>query len=187
MIRRDVLKAIAALAALPATAWAEDNRLALKETAAPFGPDTVTNRARILASKPYAPRPMIPEAWRKLTYDQYRQIWFDGRNALWEAPTCHSGSMCSRPVSISRRPWRCMSWQRERTRPIAFDMGVFDTTDQFPDLPVDDTLGYSGLRLRAELEKQGIFQEYAVFQGGQLFPGHRNGRNLWPLGTGALR
>ena len=31
--------------------------------------------------------------------------------------------------------------------------------------------GYSGLRLRAELEQPGIFQEYAVFQGASYFRG----------------
>ncbi|MDD9720166.1 glucan biosynthesis protein G [Sulfitobacter sp. PR48] len=171
MIRRDVLKAIAALAALPATAWAGDNRLALKETAAPFGPDTVTNRARILASKPYAPRPMIPEAWRKLTYDQYRQIWFDGRNALWEGTDVPQRVDVFPPGLYFPQAVAMHVVAEGEARPIAFDMGVFDRTDQFPDLPVDDTLGYSGLRLRAELEKQGIFQEYAVFQGASYFRG----------------
>ena len=50
-------------------------------------------------------------------------------------------------------------------------MAVFDTTDKFPDVEIDGTLGYSGLRLRAELEKKGIFQEYAVFQGASYFRG----------------
>ncbi|MEM1351385.1 MAG: glucan biosynthesis protein G, partial [Pseudomonadota bacterium] len=56
-------------------------------------------------------------------------------------------------------------------RPLLFDMAVFDTTDQFPEVEVDDSLGYSGLRLRAELESPGIFQEYAVFQGASYFRG----------------
>ncbi len=36
---------------------------------------------------------------------------------------------------------------------------------------MDDTLGYSGLRLRAELRQSGIFEEYAVFQGASYFRG----------------
>jgi glucans biosynthesis protein len=63
------------------------------------------------------------------------------------------------------------------TRPVAFDMGVFDTTDTFPSVEINGTLGYSGLRLRAELEKSGIFQEYAVFQGASYFRG---------IGTGEI-
>ena len=63
-----------------------------------------------------------------------------------------------------------------QSRALKFDMGVFDTTDKFPDVPIDDTLGYSGLRLRAELERKGIFQEYAVFQGASYFRGIGTGQ-----------
>lgn len=56
-------------------------------------------------------------------------------------------------------------------RPLLFDMDVFDKTDKFPDVELDDTLGYSGLRLRAELHKPDIFEEYAVFQGASYFRG----------------
>ena len=44
-------------------------------------------------------------------------------------------------------------------------MGVFDTTDKFPDLPIDDTLGYSGLRLRAELKNRASFRNTPCFRG----------------------
>ena len=56
-----------------------------------------------------------------------------------------------------------------QARPVRFDLDVFDKTDKFPDLPVDDTLGYSGLRLRAEIEAPGIHTEFAVFQGASYF------------------
>ncbi|MGJ8610766.1 MAG: glucan biosynthesis protein, partial [Octadecabacter sp.] len=54
-------------------------------------------------------------------------------------------------------------------RPVLFDLDVFDRTDKFPELTIDDSLGYSGLRLRAELETSGIYQEFAVFQGASYF------------------
>ena len=54
-------------------------------------------------------------------------------------------------------------------RRVEFDFAVFDTTDQLPDLPMDETLGYSGLRFLGELEKPGVFQEYSVFQGASYF------------------
>lgn len=171
MIRRDLLKTLAALAALPAAAWADEPGVQLGPQAAPFGPNTVTNRARLLAAKPYAPRPMIPEGWRKLTYDQYRKIWFDGRNALWEGTDVPQRVDVFPPGLYFPQAVAMHVVADGMAQPLTFDMGVFDTTDTFPDLPVDDTLGYSGLRLRAELEKQGIFQEYAVFQGASYFRG----------------
>ena len=42
MIRRDLLKTLAALAALPAAAWADEPGVQLGPQAAPFGPNTVT-------------------------------------------------------------------------------------------------------------------------------------------------
>ncbi|APE42601.1 glucan biosynthesis protein G [Sulfitobacter alexandrii] len=175
MIRRDVLKMLAALAALPSAASSEEPGLTLGEPGAPFGPDTVTNRARILAGKPYTPRPVIPQGWRDLSYDQYRQIWFDGRNALWEGADSPQRVDVFPPGLYFPQAVAMYVVENGTARPVTFDMGVFDTTDQFPDLPVDETLGYSGLRLRAELEKQGIFQEYAVFQGASYFRGIGNG------------
>ncbi|MEM9637093.1 MAG: glucan biosynthesis protein, partial [Pseudomonadota bacterium] len=83
MLRRDVLKSLAALAAVPAAGFAEEPGLQLGD-AQPFDATTVKARAKALAQADYVPRPLIPESWRNLTYDQYRKIWFDGRNALWE-------------------------------------------------------------------------------------------------------
>ncbi len=170
MLRRDVLKALAALAALPGGAWAQTHGLQLGAGDA-FDPDLVVRKARDRAAQDHAPRPLIPEEWRTLSYDQYRQIWFDWRKGLWEGT--------DRPQRVDVFPAALYFPQAVAlnvvedgmARPILFDLSVFDRTDTFPDLPVDDTMGYSGLRLRAELEKPGIFQEYAVFQGASYFRG----------------
>jgi len=52
---------------------------------------------------------------------------------------------------------------------VAFDWDAFDKTDKVPDLPVDETVSFSGFRLRGEIERKGVFQEYAVFQGASYF------------------
>ena len=170
MLRREVLKSLAALAAAaPSAAWADAPGLRLGPQATPFGNDTVPALARAMAAKPYAPRPQIPESWRNLTYDQYRKIWFNARNALWNDTP--------RPLRVDVFPPGLYFPQAVtlnvvedgQSRPLGFDLDVFDTTDKFPDVEVDETLGYSGLRLRAEIEKPGIFQEYAVFQGASYF------------------
>jgi len=82
MLRRDVLKAIAALAAMPVAAQAEDTLLKTGD-GTPFNAQTVLGRARKLAQSDYTPRPKIPQEWEDISYDQYRKIWFDTRNALW--------------------------------------------------------------------------------------------------------
>ena len=177
MIRRDVLKSLTAMAMIPAAAWAEEPGLSLGDEATPFDAQTVTNRARAMAERPYTPRPQIPESWRNLTYDQYRKIWFDGRNALWEDSDAPQRVDVFPPGLYFPQAVAVNVVDGGSARPLNFDMGVFDTTDKFPDVEIDDTLGYSGLRLRAELEKSGIFQEYAVFQGASYFRG---------IGTGEI-
>ncbi len=177
MLRRDLLKALAALAVAPAAAYAEEPGLQLAGKATPFSHDILAQRAQIQATLPYEPRPMIPESWRNLTYDQYRKIWFDSRNALWEGTDRPQRVDVFPPGLYFPRGVGVHVVENGMARPLAFDMGVFDTTDKFPDVEIDDTLGYSGLRLRAELEREDIYSEYAVFQGASYFRG---------IGTGEI-
>ncbi|MEM6305336.1 MAG: glucan biosynthesis protein G [Pseudomonadota bacterium] len=177
MQRRDLLKTLAALAVLPAAGRAEEPGLGLSDEATPFSHDILAQRAQIQATLPYEPRPLIPESWRNLTYDQYRKIWFDARNALWEGTARPQRVDVFPPGLYFPRGVSINVVENGMARPIAFDMAVFDTTDKFPEMEIDDTLGYSGLRLRAELETPGIFSEYAVFQGASYFRG---------IGTGEI-
>ena len=69
-----------------------------------------------------------------------------------------------------------------------FDMAVFDTTDKFPEVPIDETLGYSGLRLRAELRKaRHLSRNTRCSKGASYFRGIGTrrylrvvGARLWP-------
>ncbi len=170
MLRRDFIASLVALSALPRAGQAQEPGLTLGDPSSAFDDQTVITLARALAAKPYQPRPKVPKAWRDLSYDQYRQIWFDARNALWES-TDTPQRIDVFPAGLYFPQAVTLNVVKGGTsRPIAFDMGVFDTTDQFPDLPLDH-MGYSGLRLRAALEKPGVFQEYAVFQGASYFRG----------------
>lgn len=170
MLRRDVLKSALALAAMPAQAFAEEPGLQLGN-ARPFSANDVRARAREMATKPYSPRPLIPQSWRDLTYDQYRKIWFDGRNALYANSDVPQRVDVFPPGLYFPQAVEINVVEDGQSQPLQFDLGVFDTTDKFPDVEIDHTLGYSGLRLRAELEQPGIFQEYAVFQGASYFRG----------------
>ena len=170
MLRREFLTALAALAVAPRMAWAEEPGLQVGD-AVPFEASQVTDLAREMAGKAYQPRPLIPEAWHNLTYDQYRKIWFDSRNALWEGSDTPQRVDVFPPGLYFPQAIKTYVVEDGTARPLQFDMGVFDSTDKFPDVPIDDTLGYSGLRLRAELRQPSIFEEYAVFQGASYFRG----------------
>lgn len=171
MNRRSFLQTLAALALLPGVGRTGEPGLRPLPEATPFDAETVERQARALAAAPYAPRPVIPEDWRNLSYDQYRKIWFDTRNALWEGSDLPQRVDVFPPGLYFPRPVALHEVVAGEARPLAFDLNVFDRADTFPEVTLDETLGYSGLRLRAELESPGIFQEYAVFQGASYFRG----------------
>ncbi|MCE0506705.1 glucan biosynthesis protein G [Roseivivax sp. GX 12232] len=181
MLRRELLMGLAGLVATRAAAEGGTGESAPAAEAEPgmqlgapssFSRADVTRMARDLAAKSFEAPARIPEAWTNISYDDYRAIWFDHRNALWEP----EGELPFRvdffaPGLYFPTPIEVSVVDGGEARPVLFDMGVFDTSDRFPDLPVDESLGYSGLRLRAELDTPGIFTEFAVFQGASYFRG----------------
>ncbi len=171
MLRRDVLTGLMALAATPALGTVEAAEPGLQVgDAMPFNPEYVVALAREKAARPYKMRPRVPEAWTKISYEDYRSIWFDTRNALWEgeAETPLRLDVFA-PGLYFPHPIHIEIVEDGTSRPVMFDLNVFDKTDKFPDLPIDDSLDYSGLRLRAELETPGIFTEFVTFQGASYF------------------
>ncbi|NRA98316.1 MAG: glucan biosynthesis protein G [Rhodobacteraceae bacterium] len=171
MLRREFVASLAALAAAPSFA-AEGEEPGLQTTGqgVPFRPEDVVELARERSLSPYREPPRVPEAWTDISYEDYVSIWFDVRNALWEEQedtplrldVFAPGLYFPNPVDIA-------VVENGVAEPLAFDLAVFDKTDKFPDLPIEPSLGYSGLRLRAELEKRGIYTEFAVFQGASYF------------------
>ncbi len=168
--RREFLAALAALAAAPRMAAAE------YADGMPFSRDWLRAEAERLAASPYEPRPEVPQGWLDLDYDQYRMIWFNHQHALWR----DSG----RPLEVDMFPAGLFFEHAIEintvsdgiARKVPFDIGYFDRTDQFPDLPVTGTMGYSGLRLRAEMNTADIFEEFMVFQGASYFRAIANGQ-----------
>lgn len=170
MLRRDVLKALAALAAVPSAALAANAPL---RTGAPkpFNAQTVLSRARELAAQEYSARPTIPQEWQDISYDQYRKIWFDPRNAFWSGTDLPQQLDVFPPGLYFPQAVEINIVQDSAARTLEFDLDVFESTDQFPELPLNDHMGYSGLRLRADLLGNAKFSEYAVFQGASYFRG----------------
>ncbi len=170
MDRRAFLGLLSAAATIPSFATASEKGLQLGAAQA-FSAADVRQLAAAKAAKPYQQRPLIPASWRDLTYDQYRKIWFDSRNALWENTDRPQRVDVFPPGLYFPRGVQMFAVEDGVARPFVFDLEVFDKTDKFPDVEIDETLGYSGLRLRTELRQPGIYEEYAVFQGASYFRG----------------
>ncbi|MEM1387165.1 MAG: glucan biosynthesis protein G [Pseudomonadota bacterium] len=166
MLRREVLTGLLAVAGSAALADSHGEPGLGLGDARPFNPDDVTALARTLAGQAYVPPTPVPPEWTAISYEDYVSIWFDTRNALWsDEPDTPLRLDVFAPGLYFPHPIAISVVEDGEARPLRFDMGVFDKTDKFPALPIDDRLGYSGLRLRAELETPGIFTEFAVFQG----------------------
>ncbi|MGB7263553.1 MAG: glucan biosynthesis protein G [Albidovulum sp.] len=178
MIRREFLAGLAALAASPMAhgQTLPTTPLAPAGTMTVFGPRTVPGLARALSVKDYVPRPDIPREWLDISYDDFSHIWFADRNALWNntdaalrVDAFAAGLYAKQAVQIS-----IVEGGHSQTLP--FNLGVFDKTDQFPDMPVDETMGYSGFRLRGELNTPDIFTEFFVMKGASYFRGIGTGQ-----------
>ncbi len=173
--RRETLGFLAALGALTgAPALSQDSETASDfgldlGAPGPFGPDTVKDLARSLATQPYKAPPKVPQDWLDLTYDQYKSIWFDTRNALWR-DTDKPLRLEFFPAGLYfPSPIHVHAVENGQAREVLFNWEAFDKTDKVPEMPITEAVGYSGFRLHGELLGPGNWQEYAVFQGASYF------------------
>lgn len=138
--------------------------------AQPFSRNTVISKAQELAARDYASRPSVPQDWLDMSYQDYQTRWFRNQDALW-SDTDHSynvdfflpGLYFPRPVQVNTVTYR------DGAKRVPFDLSLFDKTDKAPDLSIDNSLGYSGLRLRTELSQPNLKNEFCVYQGASYF------------------
>ncbi len=135
----------------------------------PFDRNDVIKLARDLARRPYAEREMVPQDWQDLTYQQYRSIRFRLDRALWYETETPFNVDFFTPGLYFPRTVQVSTVENGMTTPVAFDLAMFDKSEDVPHLPVDDTLGFSGLRLRTEMHRPGKTDEFCVWQGASYF------------------
>ncbi|WP_170443318.1 glucan biosynthesis protein [Ruegeria arenilitoris] len=159
--RRAFLASTTALAFAPAT-FATGGEV-------PFDRADIIALARDLASRPYEARETVPQAWQDLTYEQYRSIRFRLDRALWYGTDTPFNVDFFTPGLYFPRTVQVSAVENGMTAPVAFDLEMFDRAEDVPDLPVDETLGFSGFRLRTEMHRPGKTDEFCVFQGASYF------------------
>ena len=161
MIRREVLQGLGAMALWPGAARAG--------AATPFSKDRLQDLVREVASKPYAPRPKVPQPWLDLNYGAYKSIRPRPERAIWSGSGAPLQIDLFPPGLYFPRAVEVNLVEDGTATPLAFDWRYFDHPQSLESLPVDDTVGYAGLRLRTDLTGAGGAQEYAVFQGASYF------------------
>ena len=163
--RRLLISAAATAGTLPLALW---HRPAPAQSAG-FSFDALAERAAQLAGEAFEdPRRRLPEAWRDLSYDDYRKIRFDANQALWraqglfEVQLFHPGSIYDHTVDVHVLTDGVAT-------PLPFGREMFDYGDLQPPEAGDDGLGFAGFRLHYPLNRPDYFDEFLVFLGASYF------------------
>lgn len=136
---------------------------------AAFDPAQVIARARALATQGYQPRQQVPQDWLDLTYDQYKAHRFRTKDAIWSKTDSSYNVDLFLPGLYFRHAVQVNTVKDGMTRPFGFDMALFDRGEIAPPLSTTGALGYSGLRLRTQLDQPNKKTEFCVFQGASYF------------------
>ena len=146
-------------------------------TPAPFSFETVIARAREAADQPYV-RPLMKLAppFDGLKYDQFRAIRFRDERRLF-ADGNRSFQMEMLPPGFSFQDKIEINVVRGgQVQPVAFSTDYFEFDPSFFSFPDgqaggggDADMGFSGIRLRYPLNRPGVWDEFAVFQGASYF------------------
>ncbi len=133
-----------------------------------FGAETVPALARELAAQRFRPPAGdLPEALRRIAYDEYRDIRFDPSHSLWrgegrpfQAQFFHRGFLHAQRVEINEVVAGV-------ARPLAYspDMFTFGAAAK----PAATDLGFAGFRLHAPINRPDYFDEVCAFLGASYF------------------
>ncbi|SLN24997.1 Glucans biosynthesis protein G precursor [Roseovarius albus] len=171
MDRRDFLgfvSAFAGMATLPAHAADGTVRPHFMDST-PFDLAGLIARAKQMAEAPYEPRAEVPQAWKDLSYDEYRAIRYRSGSALWRDTQTPFQVDFFAPGLYFHRTVQINVVEDAQSHRVAFDFELFDKSNPAPDLPIAEDLGFSGFRLRTEIKKPGRYDEFFVMQGASYF------------------
>ncbi|MEO8153730.1 MAG: glucan biosynthesis protein G [Rhizobacter sp.] len=138
--------------------------------AAGFGFDDVAERARHLATQPYAAATaQLPAELKDLSYDQYRDIRFNPEKALWrkeglpfELMFFHLGKFQTQPVAINE----VVGGEARHT---GFDKQDFNYGKNKLSQRGWGDLGYAGFRVHYAINNPAYKDELVVFLGASYF------------------
>lgn len=163
----------AQVATVPAAASGPAPAAAQVAPAAPFGFEEVARLAADLARANYAaPSDRLLPPFAGLGYDAYRGIHFRREADPWRG-LGRFGLDLLPPGMLFKEPVRINLIENGVPRNLPFDPSVFDfDANGFPPdaaTAAPGEMGWSGFRLRTVLNRPGVLDEMAVFQGASYF------------------
>ena len=135
----------------------------------PFSRAALLEQVRALAATDYAPPRKIPQDWIDLTYDQYRGINFKPGSGLWNGTDRPFGMEFFAPGLYFPTPISVSVVDGKSASEVMFSKEVFRYAHLVPELSDDDSLGYSGFRIRSAINDPERKDEFVVFQGASYF------------------
>jgi periplasmic glucans biosynthesis protein len=180
MIRRDALKLGAAFSAviiLAQRTLSSESVLGAEVLAkipvgesTPFSEDAVAEEARVLSRTPYtSPMDTIPPAYKALSYDQYRAIRFRKDLALWKDDKLRFTVEFFSAGYIYQTPVQIFVVDDGRATELNYNPDLFSYGPETSRPPERTKPGFSGFRIHAPIDKPGVMDEFAVFQGASYF------------------
>lgn len=175
MERRDLLKASAALAvagfpfsALLSVSLAADTELKSLGTQQPFDYAWLKGRARALASSVYrAPSDRLPEAVKKLDWDQYQAIQYRVDHALWAKERLRFRGRFFHLGLFFKTPVKMHELVDGQAREIAYDPAMFNYGKSgLKGANVPKDLGFAGFRINFHTDLE---RDVAAFLGASYF------------------
>ncbi len=142
--------------------------LSVPAPAGDFSMNTVETKAKALAQRPYAARPLpIPAFLKDLSPEQYAQI--QDVSPLWRGEKRPFQVQFYLPGSWFRRPVVIRRVVDGVVRPIPFTLKHFTFGDLKVPKALPDDLGYAGFRLLAPLNTPPHYNEFISFLGATYF------------------
>jgi glucans biosynthesis protein len=135
------------------------------------GFEQIKAKAAQLAGAPYQDWSQRPSASavRQMTYDQYRDIRFNPRKAVWRYDHIPFQLHLFHPGWIQNDPVEVNVVQGGRADTLRYDQGLFDFgTNQVGKIDADG-MKFSGFRIHYPLNRPDYLDELIVFQGATYF------------------
>src|SRR5579864_8074278 len=119
---------------------------------APFSADSVVEAARLLSKAPYdPPADTVPEAYKALSYDQYRALRFRKDAALWKDDDLPFRIEFFSTGYIYRAPVAMYVVDGNRAAPVLYSSDLFTYGPGASPPPAGSAPGFSGFRIHAPI------------------------------------
>ncbi len=136
----------------------------------PFRADDVRLMAKALAAMAYAPGPAdLPAPFDKLTYDQYRDIRFRQDKAIWRGQAVNHELQLFQMGWLYNIPVEIFVVEDGQSRPLRADSDLFNFGPLLGNKPISQSIGFSGFRIHAPINRPEYLDEFVVFQGASYF------------------